>query len=83
MSNVDYACGEADVLEIFLKFGAATNYLIRNRESPNRHVGFGFVTFENDDDAERAYGFIKNERVGHRRMVVDYSNQYKTLKKMI
>ncbi len=55
LGNLSYDTTQADVQEEFGRFGPIKNISLGMDRFTNRSRGFGFLTFENRADAEKAY----------------------------
>ncbi len=54
ISNLNYATSEADLTELFEKFGAVSSAKIVTDRDTGRSRGFAFVEMPNDDEAQKA-----------------------------
>lgn len=71
VGNLPYSTTEDDLREQFAAYGAVTSAsLITDRET-GRSKGFGFVEFENDDDAKKAIDALNGQDFGGRSLVVN------------
>lgn len=78
--NVDYSLTGEDLRGAFEPYGAiAQAYLIP--DGAGRHKGYGFVKFERDEAAERAKNEWQEFAVNGRAVSVDFSHQYKLVRK--
>jgi RNA recognition motif-containing protein len=75
IGNIDTELDEESLAKLFEVFGKVDSIkIIRNRET-NKSKGFGFVTMENSDDAERAIIELNNIELAGRRLVVQNASQ--------
>ncbi|XP_036412677.1 cold inducible RNA binding protein a isoform X3 [Colossoma macropomum] len=71
IGGLSFDTTEQSLEEAFSKYGVITNvHVARNRET-NRSRGFGFVTFENPDDAKDALEGMNGKSVDGRAIRVD------------
>ncbi len=71
VGNLPYNTTEDDLREMFAVHGTVTSVsLISDRET-GRSKGFGFVEFENDDDAKKAIDALHGQDFGGRSLVVN------------
>lgn len=55
VGHLPWKATESDVEALFGTFGALDEVVVlMERDDPNKSRGFGFVTFENEDDAQAA-----------------------------
>lgn len=71
VGNLPYNTSEEDLKELFSAHGTVTSVsLISDRET-GRSKGFGFVEFENDDEAKKAIDALHGQDFGGRALVVN------------
>jgi len=71
VGNLPYNTSEEDLKELFGTHGNVTSVsLISDRET-GRSKGFGFVEFENDDEAKKAIDALHGQDFGGRALVVN------------
>ncbi|XP_042575134.1 cold-inducible RNA-binding protein-like, partial [Cyprinus carpio] len=71
VGGLSFDTTEQSLEDAFSKYGVITNvHVARNRET-NRSRGFGFVTFENPDDAKDALEGMNGKSVDGRTIRVD------------
>lgn len=71
VGNLPYNTSEDDLKELFGAHGNVTSVsLISDRET-GRSKGFGFVEFENDDEAKKAIDALHGQDFGGRALVVN------------
>jgi RNA recognition motif-containing protein len=65
VGNLPFAMTDANLGEIFSAYGAVTSANIVIDKFANRSKGFGFVEFENDEDAVQAMNALNgSEQMG-------------------
>lgn len=71
IANLSYGVKDADLQELFEKYGeVSSSKVVTDRES-GRSRGFGFVEMPDDDDAQRAIEGLNNMEFNGRAMVVN------------
>lgn len=71
VGSLPYSVTDDDLSQLFSDFGTvASAKVIFDRET-NRSKGFGFVEFENDDEAKAAIDALNNKEVQGRTIVVN------------
>jgi RNA recognition motif-containing protein len=71
VGSLPYSVTDDDLAEMFKEFGTvASAKVIFDRET-NRSKGFGFVEFENDDEAKAAIDALNNKEIQGRTIVVN------------
>lgn len=71
VGNLPYNATEEELTELFGAHGTvASVHLISDRET-GRSKGFGFVEFENDDEAKAAIDAVNGQEFGGRALVVN------------
>ncbi|MBN2689428.1 MAG: RNA-binding protein [Gammaproteobacteria bacterium] len=64
VGNLSFDTTDADFMQLFAQFGEVTDsVLIRDRDT-KRLKGFGFVTFKNNEDAEKALSMNGQDFMG-------------------
>ena len=70
VGNLSYGIKDADLARLFEPFGTVTSAkVIKDRDS-GRSKGFGFVEFENDDEAKAAIEQLSGTESSGRPLVV-------------
>ena len=65
VGNLPFAMADADLNSIFSAYGAVTSANVVIDKFSKRSKGFGFVEFENDEDAAKAMEALNNsEQMG-------------------
>lgn len=69
IGNLDWGISSEDLAEIFSEFGVVTESIIIKNER-GQSKGFGFVTFENGEDADKAIQALDGKEVRGRTIAV-------------
>ncbi|KAI5077572.1 hypothetical protein GOP47_0007396 [Adiantum capillus-veneris] len=69
VKNIDYDITENELEEKFSEFGKITNLIIM-RDENDRPKGFGFVNFDNPEDAKRAVDAMNGAQLGSKILFV-------------
>lgn len=71
VGNISWGVGDAELLEAFSKFGEVTDAFVMKDRDTGRSRGFGFVTFENDEEAEAAIEAMNGVELDGRPLTVN------------
>jgi len=71
VGNIDWGTTDEDLQELFAKYGDIEECVIIKDKFSNRSKGFGFVTFVNDDDADKAVAELNDYELKERKLVVN------------
>ncbi len=71
VGNLPYSTTDADLRELFSASGAVASATIIMDKMSGRSKGFGFVEFENDDDAMKAIDMFNGKDMGGRPLTVN------------
>ncbi len=71
VGNIDWGTTDEDLQELFTKYGDIEECVIIKDKFSNRSKGFGFVTFANDDDADKAVAELNDHELKERKLVVN------------
>lgn len=71
VGNIDWGTTDEDLQELFTKYGDIEECVIIKDKFSNRSKGFGFVTFVNDDDADKAVAELNDHELKERKLVVN------------
>lgn len=71
VGNLDYKVNENDLEEIFGKYGTVSSSKIIIDKFSGRSKGFGFVTMENQDEANKAISELNGAAYENRNMIVN------------
>jgi len=78
VGNLDFKVSENDLVEIFEEYGAVSSAKIIIDKFSDRSKGFGFVTMENDEQANKAIDELHGAEFKNRDMVVNEAKPKKT-----
>lgn len=70
VGSLDWGTSEDELKNVFSQFGEVTDHVIL-KDHLGRSKGFGFVTFENDEDADKAIAALDGSQLGKRNIVVN------------
>ncbi|MCB2219028.1 MAG: RNA-binding protein [Bacteroidetes bacterium] len=80
IGNLDYKVSEADLEELFTSFGTVSSATLITDKYSGRSKGFGFVTMDDADEANKAISELNGTQVKDREIVVNEAkprkNQY-------
>jgi len=71
VGNLDFKVNENDLEKVFEEYGAVSSAKIITDKYSGRSKGFGFVTMENQDEAQKAIEELNGATLGNRDMVVN------------
>ncbi|MBU2612699.1 MAG: RNA-binding protein [Nanoarchaeota archaeon] len=72
VGNLPFRCKGKELREIFFKFGEVEfATVILDKFKRNRSKGFGFVTFVNDSDADKAVAEMNGKEIDGRALTVN------------
>jgi RNA recognition motif-containing protein len=71
VGNLPYSTTDADLRELFAAVGAVATATVIIDKMSGRSKGFGFVEFENDDDAMKAIDMFNGKDIGGRPLTVN------------
>jgi len=71
VGNLDYKVNENDLQGIFEEYGTVSSTNIITDKYSGRSKGFGFVTMENTDEAEKAIKELNGATFENREIVVN------------
>jgi len=71
VGNIDWDTSESQLRELFEKYGAIKDLVIVNDYNTGRPKGFGFVTFEQTEEADKAIAELDGFELGGRKLVVN------------
>ena len=75
VGSISFQMQNEDLEKEFGTFGKVTSARVVTDRSSGRSRGFGFVTFENKEDAEKAVKEMNEKEVMGRRIKVDFSQE--------
>ena len=71
VGNLPYSTTDADLRDLFAAAGAVATATVIMDKMSGRSKGFGFVEFENDDDAMKAIEMFNGKDMGGRPLTVN------------
>lgn len=72
VGSLPYTVDDDELASLFSEFGTvASAKVILDRDHNNRSKGFGFVEFENDDEAKAAIAGLDGKEISGRTIVVN------------
>ena len=75
VGNIYFGLSEDQLKEVFERYGKAESVRIMKDNQTGRSRGFGFVSFENDQEAELAKNELDGAEVGGRNLRVNYATR--------
>jgi RNA recognition motif-containing protein len=78
VGNLNYKVSEDDLVSVFEDYGSVESARIITDKFSGRSKGFGFVTMENDDEAQKAIEELNGTTFSNREMVVNEARPKKT-----
>lgn len=71
IGNIEWAVTEDDLKTLFSQYGETEECVIVKDKFSGRSKGFGFVTFTNDEDADKAVAELDGHDLNERKIVVN------------
>lgn len=71
VGNLNYKVEDNDLQEIFEDYGTVSSAKVITDKFSGRSRGFGFVTMDNDDEAQNAIKELNGATLENREMVVN------------
>jgi len=71
VGNLDFKVDENDLQSAFEEFGAVSSCKIIVDKFSGRSKGFGFITMDNDDEADQALKALNGTQLKDRELVVN------------
>ncbi len=71
VGNLDFKVEESDLQGLFEEYGTVSSCKIIVDKFSGRSKGFGFITMDNDEEAEKALNELNGTQVKAREMVVN------------
>jgi RNA recognition motif-containing protein len=71
IGNIEWGTTEDDLKELFGKYGDIEEAIIIKDKMSGRSKGFGFVTFANEEDADKAMEALNGYELNGRKLVVN------------
>jgi len=78
VGNLDYKVNENDLEELFSEYGSVAEANVITDKYSGRSKGFGFVTMENDEEANKAITGLNGTSMQSRDIVVNEAKPRKT-----
>ncbi len=75
VSNLSFNTSDAELQDLFSKFGAVTSAKVITDRETGRSRGFGFVEMSNDDEAKTAMSSLNNKEIEGRAMSVSVAKE--------
>lgn len=71
IGNLPWSINEQSLKDLFAPFGEISEVVVINDRYTGRSKGFGFVTFVNEADAEKAIAEMAEKEVENRKIIVN------------
>ncbi|PJC34341.1 RNA-binding protein [Candidatus Roizmanbacteria bacterium CG_4_9_14_0_2_um_filter_35_15] len=71
VGNLPWSLNDQSLKEMFVVYGEVTEAVVISDRYTGRSKGFGFVTFANEADAEKAVAEMTNKEIEGRKIVVN------------
>ena len=71
VGNLDFKVNEKDLEELFKEFGTVSSTRIITDKFNGRSKGFGFITMDNQDEANKAIKELDGNTMDNRKIVVN------------
>jgi RNA recognition motif-containing protein len=71
VGNIEWGATEDQLMELFGQYGEVEEAIIIKDRMSGRSKGFGFVTFANDEDADKAMEALNGHDLNGRELVVN------------
>jgi RNA recognition motif-containing protein len=71
VGNIEWGATEEQLMELFGQYGEVEEAVIIKDRMSGRSKGFGFVTFANDEDADKAMEALNGHDLNGRELVVN------------
>jgi RNA recognition motif-containing protein len=71
VGNLDFKVNENDLEEVFQEYGSVSSSKIITDKFSGKSRGFGFVTMENQEDANKAINELNGATLQNRTLVVN------------
>lgn len=78
VGNLDYKVNENDLKELFEDHGAVSSFKVITDKFNGRSKGFGFVTMDNDEEAEKAIKTLNGTTFKEREIIVNEAKPKRT-----
>ena len=71
VGNLDYATTSDQLRELFAQAGTVIDAVVITHKDTGRSRGFGFIEFENEEDAKKAIDMFNDKDFQGRKLVVN------------
>ncbi len=71
IGNIEWSATDEELKDFFSQYGAVEEAVIINDKFSGRSRGFGFVTFEKDEEADKAMAELNGQDFKGRNIVVN------------
>ena len=71
VGNIDWNSSEDDLQSMFSPYGEIEEVVIIKDKYTNRSKGFGFITFSDESDADKAVAELNGYKLNNREIVVN------------
>lgn len=71
VGGLPFSVAKEQLREMFASYGTVTDAVVIMDKMTNRSKGFGFVTFENDADADKAVAEMNGSSIEGRKITVN------------
>jgi cold-inducible RNA-binding protein len=71
VGNIDWATTDDELKDLFVEHGEIEECVIIKDRATNRSKGFGFVTYVNDEDADKAIEALNDFELKDRNLAVN------------
>ncbi len=78
VGNLNFKVNENDLEGIFAEYGAVSSVKIITDKFTGRSKGFGFVTMEDEDEANKAINELNGATLENREIIVNVARPKKT-----
>ena len=77
IGNIDWNATEDDLQKLFAQYGNVEEAVIVKDKFSGRPKGFGFVTYENNEDADKAIAELNDYELNGRKIAVNEAKPMK------
>lgn len=71
VGNIPWSASDEDLKKLFAEYGDVEEAIIIKDKFSGRSKGFGFVTFANDDDGDKAISALHDQEFNGRNIIVN------------
>ncbi|MFH1325797.1 MAG: RNA-binding protein [archaeon] len=76
VGNLDFGVNDEKLRELFSEFGEIEEAVVISDKFSKRSKGFGFVTFANDEDADKAISEMNDKEIEGRKLKVNEAKPF-------